>query len=195
MTAAAPATDERRWLLELLDSADSADDLQAIEDLLEAEERKQHSTRWECRTLAEVAEFFGLAVQTVKQWRTESPPMPGTEGRYPLQQIVAWRLAKATGNASTTSEEKRQAEIEQIRLQSEKRRIENAKKRGELIERVEIERDMALLWSRLVSRLQSLPEKLARLAPDAAKAETLRLATNEIDIARREFCDSLEDLV
>jgi hypothetical protein len=54
---------------------------------------------------------------------------------------------------------------------------------------------MALLWSRLVSRLQSLPEKLARLAPDAAKAETLRLATNEIDIARREFCDSLEDLV
>jgi phage terminase Nu1 subunit (DNA packaging protein) len=162
---------------------------------LEAEERKQHSTRWECRTLAEVAEFFGLAVQTVKQWRTESPPMPGTEGRYPLQQIVAWRLAKATGNASTTSEEKRQAEIEQIRLQSEKRRIENAKKRGELIERVEIERDMALLWSRLVSRLQSLPEKLARLAPDAAKAETLRLATNEIDIARREFCDSLEDLV
>jgi phage terminase Nu1 subunit (DNA packaging protein) len=179
----------------LLDSADSPDDLQAIEDLLEAEERRQHSTRWECRTLAEVAEFFGLAVQTVKQWRTESPPMPGTEGRYPLQQIVAWRLAKATGNASTTSEEKRQAEIEQIRLQSEKRRIENAKKRGELIERVEIERDMALLWSRLVSRLQSLPEKLARLAPDAAKAETLRLATNEIDIARREFCDSLEDLV
>ena len=64
---AQPATDERRWLLELLDSADSADDLQAIEDLLEAEERKQHSTRWECRTLAEVAEFFGLAVQTVKQ--------------------------------------------------------------------------------------------------------------------------------
>ena len=85
--------------------------------------------------------------------------------------------------------------MEQIGLPSEKRRIENAKKRGELIERVEIERDMALLWSRLVSRLQSLPEKLARLAPDAAKAETLRLATNEIDIARREFCDSLEDLV
>lgn len=189
------ATDERRWLLELLDSAESPEDLQAIEELLTAEELRQHDNRWECKTLAEVAGFFGLAVQTVKQWRTETPPMPGEEGRYSLQAIVAWRIAKAAGNASTTSEEKRQAEIEQIRLQSERRKLDNAKKRGELIERVEIERDMSLLWSRLVSRLQSLPEKIARLVPDAAKAETLRLATNELDIARREFVDSLEDLV
>ena len=191
--SAQPATDERRWLLELLDSADSADDLQAIEDLLEAEERKQHSTRWECRTLAEVAEFFGLAVQTVKQWRTESPPMPGTEGRYPLQQIVAWRLAKLQSNS--TSDAKKLAEVEAIRLVNERRTMENAHKRGLLIEREEIERDMSLLWSRLSARLQGIGERIAALVPAEMKATTKQRVEQEVRVIQKEFTDGLEELV
>jgi hypothetical protein len=193
MSAAPPATEERRWLLELLDSADSPDDLQAIEDLLEAEERKQHSTRWECRTLAEVAEFFGLAVQTVKQWRTESPPMPGTEGRYPLQQIVAWRLAKLQSNS--TSDAKKLAEVEAIRLVNERRTMENAHKRGLLIEREEIERDMSLLWSRLSARLQGIGERIAALVPAEMKATTKQRVEQEVRVIQKEFTDGLEELV
>jgi len=191
--SAQPATDERRWLLELLDSADSPEDLQAIEDLLEAEERKQHSTRWECRTLAEVAEFFGLAVQTVKQWRTESPPMPGTEGRYPLQQIVAWRLAKLQSNS--TSDAKKLAEVEAIRLVNERRTMENAHKRGLLIEREEIERDMSLLWSRLSARLQGIGERIAALVPAEMKATTKQRVEQEVRVIQKEFTDGLEELV
>ena len=177
----------------MLDSADSPDDLQAIEDLLEAEERKQHSTRWECRTLAEVAEFFGLAVQTVKQWRTESPPMPGTEGRYPLQQIVAWRLAKLQSNS--TSDAKKLAEVEAIRLVNERRTMENAHKRGLLIEREEIERDMSLLWSRLSARLQGIGERIAALVPAEMKATTKQRVEQEVRVIQKEFTDGLEELV
>jgi len=177
----------------LLDSADSPDDLQAIEDLLEAEERRQHSTRWECRTLAEVAEFFGLAVQTVKQWRTESPPMPGVEGRYPLQQIVAWRLAKLQSNS--TSDAKKLAEVEAIRLVNERRTMENAHKRGLLIEREEIERDMSLLWSRLSARLQGIGERIAALVPAEMKATTKQRVEQEVRVIQKEFTDGLEELV
>lgn len=83
------------YLAELLASAETPEDLAAIEQLLaEQEARTAAVGKWRARTLAEVAQFFGLAVQTVKQWRTESPPMPGGDGGYDLSEVVRWRLAK-----------------------------------------------------------------------------------------------------
>lgn len=186
-------TGAKSYLTELLASAETTEDFEAIEQLIEEEEERSRPKKWNARTLAEVAEFFGLALQTVKQWRIETPPMPGIEGAYPLQEIVAWRFAKL--NQSATSEQKRQAEIEQIKLANDKRRMENDKRRGQLIDREEIERDMAIIWSRLAARMAALPEKVARLLPDAAKQTSMRLVQQEIDVARKEFVDSLEDLV
>jgi phage terminase Nu1 subunit (DNA packaging protein) len=180
------------YLSELLDSAQTPDDLAAIEELLAEEEQRQEGGKWIARTLGEVADFFGLAKPTVNAWRTEVPPMPGEPGRYPLNEIVAWRLGKV--QASPTAEAKRVAEIEHIKLANEKRRMENDLRRGQLIEREEIERDMSLIWSRLAARLANLPERVSRLLPDSAKSAGAKLVAQEIETARREFADSLEDL-
>ena len=119
---------DANYLTELLASAESPEDLQAVEELLAEQERAERTRdKWVCRTLAEVAEFFGLAVQTVKQWRIESPPMPGADGKYPLRDIVQWRLNKLAG--SSVLDAKRQADLESIKLVNEKRAMENASKR------------------------------------------------------------------
>lgn len=181
-------------LAELLASAESPDDLQAVEQLLaEQEARRARQPKWTAATLAEVADFFGLALQTVKQWRTESPPMPGGEGGYPLKEVVAWRLAKLQSNS--TSDAKKLAEVEAIRLVNERRTMENAHKRGLLIEREEIERDMSLLWSRLSARLQGIGERIAGLVPAEMKATTKQRVEQEVRVIQKEFTDGLEELV
>ena len=182
------------YLAELLASADSPEDLQAVEDLLaEQEQVEKNRDKWTCKTLAEVAEFFGLALQTVKQWRMESPAMPGAEGKYPLRDIVQWRLAKLAG--STVLDAKRQADLESIKLVNEKRAMENAQKRGLLIEREEVERDMALLWSRLAARLVGIADRVTTLVPADLKVITKDRVEQEIRIIQKEFTDSLGDLI
>ena len=185
---------DANYLTELLASAESPEDLQAVEELLAEQERAERTRdKWVCRTLAEVAEFFGLAVQTVKQWRIESPPMPGADGKYPLRDIVQWRIAKLAG--SSVLDAKRQADLESIKLVNEKRAMENAQKRGLLIEREEVERDMALLWSRLAARLTGVADRVTTLVPSDLKATTKDRVEQEIRIIQKEFVDSLGDLI
>lgn len=182
------------YLAELLASADTPEDLQAVEQLLaEQEARQSQRPKWTATTLAEVAEFFGLALQTVKQWRTESPPMPGGDGGYPMKEVVAWRLAKLQNNS--TSDAKKLAEVESIRLVNERRQMENAHKRGLLIEREEIERDMSLLWSRLSARLQGIPDRISTLVPAEIKATAKQRVEQEIHVIQKEFTDSLGELL
>jgi hypothetical protein len=167
------------YLAELLASADTPDDLQAVEQLLaEQEARRAQQPKWTAATLAEVAEFFGLALQTVG---------------YPLKEVVAWRLAKLQSNS--TSDAKKLAEVEAIRLVNERRTMENAHKRGLLIEREEIERDMSLLWSRLSARLQGIGERIAGLVPAEMKATTKQRVEQEVRVIQKEFTDGLEELV
>jgi hypothetical protein len=181
------------YLSELLASADTPEDLRAIEELIaEQEQTETLRGKWVCRTLAEVAEFFGLAVQTVKQWRMESPAMPGSDGQYPLREIVQWRLNKLAG--SSVLDAKRQADLESIRLVNEKRAMENAHKRGLLIEREEVERDMSLLWSRLAARLTGIADRIATIVPAEMKGTAKERVEQEIRIIQKEFVDSLGDL-
>jgi hypothetical protein len=119
--------------------------------------------------------------------------MPGGEGGYPLKEVVAWRLAKLQSNS--TSDAKKLAEVEAIRLVNERRTMENAHKRGLLIEREEIERDMSLLWSRLSARLQGIGERIAGLVPAEMKATTKQRVEQEVRVIQKEFTDGLEELV
>ena len=87
-------------LADFLNSATSPEDLQAVEQLMEeatAEKQRQTPTqsqrpksndRWNVPRLADVAEFMGVALQTVKQWRTESNPMPGTPGEFNVADVA-----------------------------------------------------------------------------------------------------------
>jgi hypothetical protein len=55
-------------------------------------------------SLGKVAEFFGVAVQTVKEWRKD-PSMPGDQNAWPLDEIARWKIAKAQRSDRGTAPE------------------------------------------------------------------------------------------
>jgi hypothetical protein len=126
------------YLAELLASAESEQDLRAIEELIaEQESRTAQAGRWRARTLAEVAQFFGVATQTVKQWRTETPPMPGTEGAWDLSEIVRWKMDRLSGLTARSAKAMQDLERGKVKLQAEQLELEQLK--ASLVERADVE--------------------------------------------------------
>ena len=153
--------DELDCISNSIDSATETD-LQAVEAEIQALTHS-HQRRWVGETLGDIAEVFGLSVQTVKQWRTESPPMPGEPGNYPLKPIIHWRLAKLSGSDLATA--KKQQDLELGRVQLESKQLELDQGRGQLLDRAEVElwAATALIEARVM--IMSLPERLSTSAP------------------------------
>lgn len=137
-------------------------------DRIEAELLAASSDRWVATTLGEVAEVFGLAVQTVKQWRMESPPMPGEPGAYPIPEIVQWRLAKLSG--TDLAERKKRQEIELAEIQIESKRLELEREKGNILERGDVELWVAQALIELREGVMQLPEMLVAASPPEIKS-------------------------
>ena len=138
-------------------------------DRIEAEVLARETTRekWTAATLGEVAEFFGMALQTVKQWRMETPPMPGADGKYPLQQITQWRLSKVS--QSDLAAAKRQQDFELGRILVESKQIELDREKALILDRHDVELFVATALVEMRETIMQLPEKLAASAPQELK--------------------------
>ena len=155
-------------LPDLLAACESVADF-AEYDRIEAEvlAREALQGKWIASTLGEVAEFFGMALQTVKQWRMETPPMPGSDGKYPLQQITQWRLNKVS--QSDLAAAKRQQDFELGRIQVETKQIELDREKALILDRQDVELFVATALVELRETIMQLPEKLAASAPQELK--------------------------
>lgn len=175
-------------LQELLRSADSPDDIEAVESLIiEEEQRERQRGRWNATTLTEVSEVFGLALQTVKQWRIESPPMPGVEGCYPIPAIIKWRLAKLQQSDVQTARKQQEYELGQVKL--EQVRLDLAREKGQILDRADVELWAATAIVELREGIMQLPEMLAASSPPELKnftrAETERHCRDLLTATRR----------
>ena len=147
-------------LQELLESATTIEDFQKLEQLIATHEPPH---RWAVSTLAEVAEFFGYAFQTVKQWRCQVPPMPGTPGHWQLSDIAQWKLKKTSNEEISIAKRQQDLQLGQVQLEAKMLALE--KERCQLLDRGDIERwaATALIEARVM--IMSLPERLATSAP------------------------------
>lgn len=147
------------------------------------------SPRWAVSTLTEVAEFFGVATSTVKGWRMESPPMPGSDGSWPLDAITRWRAAKITG--SDLAMQQKLATLEATVLANDARRLELSKERGELVELASVELTFAQALIRCRCLIMTLPEAIATSAPpelrDQLRAEADRTCRAALATLRRDL--------
>lgn len=167
-------------LEELIDLAQSPEDLQAAFELVDeaqaaAEQKNENASRFVVGTLAEVADFFGLASQTVREWRGGSNAMPGAEGKWDLREITQWKIAKLnkhSGPEDEASERELKRQREAIRI--EDARLDLAKKKGELIDRNEALADLSEACGEIATRLQALPAEMA--ASEAADVRDVKLA-------------------
>lgn len=132
------------------------------------------------KTLREVADWFGVKVQTARQWRTEAPPMPGEPGHYDLREITRWRVRKAetwSQNEARAPRNKVADQIAEIELATAK--LDLAKKEGVLVRRDAVLAEARAMAARLAGRLDQLPEEMAAVEPDAERRARLLVALRQ----------------
>ena len=119
--------------------------------------------RWTESTLTGVAQFFGVALSTIKAWRASRPQMPGTDGHWPLAEIASWRHARLIVSDLTTDQ--KQATLEATRLANDAKRLELDRQRGQLLDRADVELWASVALIEFRCMVMSLPERLSTSAP------------------------------
>ncbi|MCX7392494.1 MAG: hypothetical protein NTW75_00030 [Planctomycetales bacterium] len=119
--------------------------------------------RWTEPTLTGVAQFFNVALSTVKAWRASRPQMPGSDGTWPLAEIVRWRHDRLT--VSDLATDRKTATLEAARLANDSRRLELERSRGQLLDRADVELWAATALIEARYMIMSLPERLSTSAP------------------------------
>ena len=172
------------YLKSLALSAETPEDFEAARELLlehKAHTRAQESLRsqWSVKTLAEVAEFFGYAVQTVKNWRTETPPMPGggPEG-YDLSEVVKWKIDRL--NSVGVRHEKHMQDLERGRVKLEGERLELAKLRKTMVELEEVEAWASVALSEARDLCMQLPGLVVAALPREDQDRAIEIAENHV---------------
>lgn len=138
-------------------------------------------------TLAEVATFFGRALQTVKQWRTESPPMPGSPGAYDLAEVSRWVLARAERRSTEEVSEKRELEKQKLRLELQAKQLKLDTDRSRLVERDSVLAENRKAFARVRVRLEAIPEELASSLPPEIAGDVVADLKHKIHLALKEL--------
>ena len=110
-------------------------------------------------TLAEVAEFFGVGINAVNDWRGQPEPMPGVNGCYDLSEIVKWKLGRGR-QTSGLREELTAADIRLKTAQARAKELDNDIAAGELVERRNVELWLATACIEFREMVMALPERL-----------------------------------
>jgi hypothetical protein len=108
-------------MLQLLDDATS------LEDALSVHGWIHEQSRYEVSTLSEVAEFFEVEEQTARAWRLMTPPMPGTKGRWPIDRIAQWRVARLEQSDTSAAKRKQDYDIGEIKLEDKQLELDRLK--------------------------------------------------------------------
>ena len=93
--------------------------------------------------------------------------MPGSEGHYDLKDIVRWRLAKVSH--SDLNEASKREQLRKLELQNESAQLELDQEKGNLLNRLDVERWAAVAITEARCGIECLPEMLAAAAPQNLK--------------------------
>lgn len=177
----------------LASQAKTEEQIRELEELLGIEqepllEPASSQTGYAVSTLSAVAAFFGVSTQAVKQWRSETPPMPGQPGDYPLDEIARWRIHRAEKTHGHRDTAKSELQREKLHEEVEERRLKNLERAGRLVDRQAAKASVVQLFHRLRSRLEAFPEEVGNSLPPDLQPDVIhdwkrkiRLLEKEID--------------
>lgn len=155
-------------LKRVLSEAKTKEQIDAAEQLVaEYVARRDRGESFTVETLGQVADFFGLAEPTVRQWTARVPPIPGRAGAWSLKEIVKWRESWLTQSDLKQKQAAQNYELGQVKLESE--RIELQQKRGELLHRDDVEHWAATAIVEFRETVMQLKEMLTSAAPPELK--------------------------
>lgn len=147
-------------------------------------------------TLGEVAAFFGVAVQTAKQWRTGSDPLPGRPGAFDLSACARWLLEREKQHARRPQEGSRLEQLQEAKLALEIKRRDVLLKRltGDLVDVDAVARLFERSIAEHNAQADQLKDRILLLLPEHLTApereRILRGVTKAIDDLRHQLADA-----
>lgn len=171
----------------LIATLETQTQLEAAERLLAASSETTDGTEWVVSSLSEVAAFFGISDGTVRNWSMRVPKIPGEAGRWPLREIVRWRLDWVSGTELTEKKRQQDYDLQQIKLESE--RLDLLEKQGQLLHKDDVELWAAAAIVEFREVVMQLKEMLTASAPpelkDFVRTETDRHCRDALTAAAR----------
>jgi len=146
-------------------------------------------------TLADVGRFFGVALQTVKQWRTETDPMPGRPGAFDLSEIARWRIARAErGGGPKEGTTKSRLEETNLALEVQRRKVQLDRLQETLVDRAAVELFCSTCLTHLGDWCDQLPQLVAAELPKSHRAKIANRIRRELDQRREQLSSDLRQL-
>ena len=140
-------------------------------------------------TIPALSEALGLSQTTIKNNVKHGCPRT-------VEGAKEWRLNNVNQMVADVSpedvrQELRLAELAERTENARKRKIENDLKEGIQIPKEEVERDVALAFSRMASHAQGLGSQLANVVPSELKATVKETVEGAVIVWLKELADSL----
>lgn len=129
-------------------------------------------------TQKEVAEALDVTSRTIRDWADEGFPR-NADGSYALKACIAWLLARSTPEGLDLDQERARLAKEQ----ADKHSLENAVRRGTLLEVEMVSKVWTGIFTALRARVLSLPTKVA--AELAALTDATRIRDRLTDEAHQ----------
>lgn len=128
----------------------------------------------------QVAEFFGVAPNTISHWKRQGLDAEVKRGVYDLKKVFDWWLGHRVvqDEDAKAKKDKWEAELKEARAQLEKLKLE--RERGELIPRAEIAKLWAARVHEVKTGLLSLVRKLPPRLEGLTKQEMAAVIEDEI---------------
>jgi hypothetical protein len=185
-------SENRNWLLELLDSATTPEEVEALEELIAEEERGRQADQpqppGEPLTAVKAAEALGVSPRTIEKYYQRGCPRDSPEA------IRQWRdenigAVSRDAESSELALEKTRADLADRLEAARSRRLKNDQLEGRLLEREQVEREISVTVGRLRNRLQGLGMQCANLAPTELKPVIKQLVDEQVRTCLKELAD------
>ena len=196
-------TPEQQYCRSLIESAETAEDLRAAQELFRELMRPEASKKaeqkappaagpdeWMFKSLPEVASFFGVSPQAAKQWRQEDPPLPGDEKGYPAKACVRWRERKL--QRTEAIDQRRQLEIELANIKLENERLDLAERNRQILAVGDVERWAGVALSECREGIMQLPGRIASAVPPELREEIRKTVAEHCAAVLEATCRRLE---
>lgn len=145
-------------------------------------------------TLAAVAFELSVAERTVSAWRHAGCPM-GENGAYRLKQIIKWVRANPWKTVQAGREARAAAELERIRVQTQRDRLKLMQEAGEVVNREAAKRALRQACNNIRAKLEMLPEDVSAVCPDEIRRDVLRDVRHVVEQALRELSQMTTQVV
>ncbi len=154
----------------------------------------RQKTKSKTLTVPQLSSATGISERQLARYLARGCPKTSAED------VLTWKARNIRERndsgavVSGTIQEARLALIQQQTAReaelAEKYALENAHRRDELIEKVEVERDTTIAITRMRNQLEYLGSEIANLMPSEVKSETKHIVEARIELALRELSNS-----